>query len=346
MTVRTQFLKTNSHRKTNAARIACCLCTLGLLLSSFGLRAQAQTDSLKTKVNQVLRNEFPRTRTFNLEYEHSFARDFESEFDEQDFTQGKIANQQRIDFMANIPVFSKAKWNISASGNYRYFHFNFEDIEVLSNPANYSPPDTRNFHYYAVALNATHYSRLFNKPFIYNASLITDGSEDGLERLKGFVSGSLVLKRNANTTLAVGLYVMLDPANQIPFAPLFSYNHRFVASPWELDIILPQRILFRRAINAQSRLSIGSTFGADAFYVTESTTSLPAVYAYSQLKLDGGLIYEYKLSKRFIATVKGGVRKYISNRLTEKTESTDNYIYKNDQDVTGYFNVGISFNPF
>lgn len=335
-----------SRLKSSPYRLRKCLIVLVLAVTPFGAWAQVENDSLKTNINRVIRTDFPGTRTFNLEYEHSFSRDYESELNEQDFTRGNIADQRRVDFAANIPLISKQKWNISATGNYRYFRFNFDDVEILSNMPGYTPSDIRDFHYYAVSLNATHYSTLFSKPFIYNASVITDGSADGVERLKGFISGSIVVKRNANTTLTVGLYVMLDPSAQIPFSPLFSYNHRFVGSPWELDIILPQRILFRRAINAKSRLSVGSTFGADAFYVHENAISFPGVYSYSQLKLDGGIIYEYKFTDRLIATVKGGVRKYISNRLTEKTESTANYIYKNDQDVTGYFNVGISFNPF
>ncbi|MCF1422897.1 DUF6268 family outer membrane beta-barrel protein [Mangrovimonas futianensis] len=339
-----------SQQKTNAqvgTSLGALLKVWLLMLTPLLGIAQVEEDSLKQKVNRAIQAEFPRTRNFNLEYDHSFSRDFESEFADEDFTEGAIVNQQSVNFTANISVFSKNKWQVLAFGNYQHFQFEFQDLVSMSDnyPIAFSS-NTRDYNYYSVGVSSTYYSSLFNKPFIYVGRLIADGSNKGFERIKGFVSGSIVLKRNAQTTITLGLLAVLDPSAQIPFSPLFSYFHKFKNSKWELDVILPQRILMKRPIGAKSRLSLGGTFGADAFYVNSDYTYLPDTYSYSQLKVDTGIIYEYQVAKNVITTFKGGIRNYISNRLTEKTTQTEDYIYRNDQDVTGYFNIGVSFNPF
>jgi len=321
---------------------------LYLLILTFlplGVFAQVEKDSTKAAIKKSIQKEFSKTRIFNLEYDQTFSRSFDSELDEGNFTEGKIAKQQSIDFAANVPIYSKGKWNLSGSGRYNYYHFEFEDVENISNYP-HTPYEKLDFHHYGLSLNSTYFSMLFKKPVIYNASVLIDGSENGLERVKGIIGASLILKRTENTTITLGLIGIIDPASQIPFAPVFSYFHKFKNSEWEFDFIMPQRILFRRPFTEKGRLSVGTTFGADAFYFDKNLSFLPHTYSYSQLKIDGGLIYEHRLSHQLIVTFKAGARKYISNRMTKKDQSNKNYIYKNHQGMTGYFNIGISYNPF
>lgn len=48
--------------------------------------------------------------------------------------------------------------------------------------------------------------------------------------------------------MTVGIIAMLDPTSQIPFFPLFTYNHKFKDSNWEFDAILPQRLIFKKPL--------------------------------------------------------------------------------------------------
>lgn len=308
--------------------------------------AQQENEIQKKKTDNIIQNRFPRTRTFNLTYDRSLSREFESELADQDFTKGTINSQQAIDFSANIPLFNFKKWKISTSANYRNYQFEFDDVENISDDISDVQKQTSDFNYFAISLNSTFYGSLFKKPLIYNGSIIVDGSDKGIERLKGFVSASLPLKQTEYATITVGLLAIIDPTSQIPIAPIITYNQKFKNSNWEFDVILPQRVSFVKPVGNKSRLTIGSFFGSDGFYVNINEPYLPDTYSYNQLKIDGGIIYEYIVGKNLIATVQGGARKFISNRLTEKGTQNKDYIYKNNQEITGYFNVGISFNPF
>ncbi len=173
-----------------------------------------------------------------------------------------------------------------------------------------------------------------------------DGNDQGFERIKGLVGLSFIMKRTERTTITLGAFVFIDPTSQIPFFPTFSFTHRFKNSRWEVDFILPQRLLLRRQVGQYGRFSVGSTFGSSSFYVNVDAPNFPDVFEYSQLEINSGITYEHLLSSNLIVTVKGGLTHFISNRLTEKGEANKDFIYENEQDPTGYFNVGLSFDPF
>jgi hypothetical protein len=109
---------------------------------------------------------------------------------------------------------------------------------------------------------------------------------------------------------------------------------------------MPQRLLFRRPVGENGRLSLGSSFGSTGFYVNVDNPGFADVFEYSQLEIKSGIIYEHRISDYLIGTFQGGLQNFISNRLTEKGEPTKDFIYKNEQDATGYFQVGISIDPF
>ena len=86
------------------------------------------------------------------------------------------------------------------------------------------------------------------KPFLYNASVIVDGTEKDAERIKGFFGATIILKKTERTTIGVGLIVLVDPTSPVPASPTFLIDHRFKNSKWSLDFILPQRFLFKRKL--------------------------------------------------------------------------------------------------
>jgi hypothetical protein len=317
-----------------------------LIFLFISIAASSQETQFKKQTDSIIRSEFPITRVLNVAYGQSFARNFDSKLYDEDFQTGKINNQKTLKINANIPLIKTRKWTLTASGEYSFNEFEFKDLENISNTTIFEQNGIVDFHNFSTALSSTYFSMLFKKPAIYNASFIVDGNDQGFERIKGFIGASLILKRNANTTITAGVIAFIDPTSQIPFFPTFTYNHKFENSIWEFDFIMPQRIIFRRPVHTNGRFSIGTEFGGNGFYVNVDAPNFPKVFEYSQLELNSGITYEHKLAFNTFLTLKGGVTNYISNRLTEKGKDTKDYIYKNTQDMTGYFNVGVSYNPF
>jgi hypothetical protein len=322
---------------------------ISTVASTFGQNttgSKQQSDSLQKQASIGIKEKFPGARVFNVEYGQSLNRDFSSEVFDEAFQEGEIKSQHNFSASANIPVYRTQKWSLTASGNYQFSEFEFDNLANVSATNIFEQDGIVAFHNFSTALSSTYFSMLFKKPVIYNASIIADGNDDGFERIKGFLGLTFIMKRTERTTITLGAIVFLDPTSQIPFFPTFTYNHRFKNSKWDFDFILPQRLLFRRPIGENGRFSIGSSFGSTGFYVNVDSPGFADVFEYSQLEIKSGIIYEHRFSNYLIGTFQGGFQNFISNRLTEKGEATKDYIYKNKQDGTGYFQVGISIDPF
>ncbi|THV56760.1 hypothetical protein EZV76_16760 [Flagellimonas alvinocaridis] len=320
---------------------------VSILLLSFNLtKAQEQRiDSLKQKSITGIKEKFPRTRILNFEYGQSLSRNFDSELFGEAFQDGEIKAQQTFTASANVPLYRTRKWSLTGSLNYQFNEFEFDNIDNTGVTV-FEQNGIVNFHNFSTALSSTYFSTLFKKPVIYNASLIVDGNDNGFERVKGLVGLSFIMKRTERTTITLGAIVFVDPTSQLPFFPTFTYNHRFKNSKWELDFILPQRLLLRRFVGENGRFSIGSSFGSTGFYVNVDNPDFAEVFEYSQLEIKSGIIYEHRFSDYLIGTFQGGLQNFISNRLTEKAQPTQDFIYENNQEATGYFQVGISIDPF
>lgn len=316
-----------------------------ILLIATLAQAQTPTDSLQQKATQGIKEKFPRARVLNFEYGQSLSRDFNSELFDQEFQEGEIKTQRTFTASANIPIYKTRKWGLTGSLNYQFNELEFDNIETTDITV-FEQNGIVDFHNFSAAISSTYFSSLFKKPVIYNASVIVDGNDKGIERVKGLVGLSFILKRTERTTMTLGAIVFIDPTSQIPFFPTFSYNHRFKNSKWELDFILPQRLLFRRPVGENGRFSIGSSFGSTGFYVNVDNPNFAETFEYSQLEVKSGVIYEHRFSNYLVGTFQGGLQNFISNRLTEKGEPSSDFIYKNEQDATGYFQVGISIDPF
>ena len=306
--------KTNQLFKLNINRTIIQLIILFFSITTF---AQKKIDSIQKKTAIGIKEKFPRTRILNFEYGQSLQRDFDSELLEEALQKGVIKKQETFNASLNLPFYFKGKLVLSGALNYQYNKFEFENIQN-TNVTVFEQNGVVDFHNFSTAINATYFSSLFKKPVIYNASVIIDGNEKGFERIKGLVGFSFILKRTASTTMTLGAIAFLDPTAQLPFFPTFSYSHKFSNSKWELDFILPQRLLLRRFVGENGRFSIGSS----------------------------GITYEHRFNNHLIGTFQGGVQNFIGNRLTEKAKPNSEFIYKNNQDATGYFQFGISIDPF
>ena len=317
-----------------------------LLTGLLSLFANAQEEAtVKENATKAFTKRFPTTRLFDVQYQHYLPTDFDSELFDAPFEEGEIKNHYRFSASANLPIIMKPKWNITTSLRYRYEAFEVNDV---ANRADNSIPlydEKHNFHYLSGALSFTYFSKLFNKPFIYNASVIVDGTEKDAERIKGFFGATLILKKTERTTIGVGLIVLVDPTSPIPASPTFMMEHRFEKSPWTFDFILPQRLMFKRDLFKDGRLSLGTELNASGFYNYINQTGFAKVYDYRTLEINSGLTYEHTFGKSIIASFRAGFANVFNARISERGKNTSDYIYSNNQDGTGYFSLGFSFNP-
>jgi len=314
-------------------------------LFCLNVSAQDTEETNKQKFQSAIADKFPFARVFDVKYTQYLPKDFDSKLFDEKFIDGRIKSQGKLNIAANLPVIMKPKWNITASASYKY---EFADIEGVKNPDEVVQPffnKKQEFHYLSAALSFTYFSKMFGKPFIYNASFIADGNERAAERIKGFVGGTIVLKATAKTKMAVGLIVLIDPASPVPAAPVFTLEHKF-NSGWIIDIILPQRMFIKHDVFTNGRISLGTELIADGFYLNSSQPGFAKVYDYRQLETRSGATYEHWFGDGLIGTFKVGLANVFNSRITERGESTNDYIFSTTQNGTGYFSLGFSYNPF
>ena len=279
--------------------------------------AQDTQDSLRQKAVQRIKEKFPVTRIFNFEYNQSFDRRFSSELFDQGFQEGDIKSQRNFMASANIPVYKTEKWSFTASLFYQFSEFEFENIENPSVLPFFERNGIGSYHNFSAALSSTYFSILFNKPIIFNASIIADANQENFGRFKGLLGFTFIMKQTERTTITLGAIGFIDPSSQIPFIPTFGYNHRFKNSKWELDFILPQRLLLRRPVGENGRFSVGSMLGYTEFYVDANSQAYGTMFTYSQIELKTGVMYEHRINDYLIGTFQGGLQNFISNQATE-----------------------------
>lgn len=320
--------------------------SLLVVCTSLQAMAQEKEPGMKT-LGKALVDKFPTTRTFDVQYEQLGPSNYDSELFGNNLEKGRIESHNRFKAAFNLPFYaSKSKRLVlTTSLRYKYESYSFGDIYNYNNAQTFTRA-TEEFHYWAGALSATYMSTLFKKPVIYNATASIDGNEDNLQRVKGFVSAVIVLKRTPSTTITVGALALLDPSSIIPVTPLFTLNHKFKDSKWDMDFILPQRLLFRRDLLENGRISLGTELNSESFYLNLNTPNLNGIYELNQLELKSGITYEYCFTPKIIAFVKAGVNNVLSTRITEKGERTSKYVYDHTEDAQAYFRVGISYNLF
>lgn len=308
--------------------------------------SQEKEPDMKT-LGKAIVDKFPTTRTFDLQYEQLGPSNYDSELFGNKFERGRVENHSRFKAAFNLPFYaSKSKrFVLTTSLRYKYESYQFGDIYNYTTTQTYRR-ENEDVHYWAGALTATYMSSLFKKPIIYSATVSVDGNEEDLQRVKGFASAVLVLKRTPSTTITAGVLVLVDPSSIVPLTPLLSINHKFKNSKWDMDFILPQRLLFRRELLENGRISLGTELNTESFYLNLNSSNLQGVYELNQLELKSGITYEYSFTPKLIVFVKGGFNNVVSARITEKGERTNRYVYDQKEDTQGYFRFGLSYNLF
>lgn len=318
----------------------------GLLLTtqvcfSQSIDSMSKKDSLPKKVMARVADRFPSARMLNLEYSQVAPYRYAFKPSKGVLPKNKVTNQNMVKVNANISLVRTRKWIIGAALNYRYMGASAESPGIISGGAGTT---TKGFHYHSTAINATYISTLFHKMMIYSGSVALDGSEQHFERFKGRLSGTLLLKANAQTKIMVGVSVILDPSSQIPALPIFSYEHRFT-NGLMVDVLLPQRILLKKDVFTNGRLSLGAEMNQNNFYLYR-IDSTNRRYEFRQTELNSGFTYEQLIGKSMSAFIKTGIKTSLNANIFKKSESANDYVFEAKPNAAFYVNVGFSINPF
>lgn len=292
-------------------------------------------DSIPLKVRAFIADKFPQNRDLYIDFTQIAPFQFSSKLDGNDLPENKMKSFQQLKAGTNIYFVKKRNWLLSTSLNYTYTSFNTQD------PITPEAVQKNNFHYHSEAVNFNYFSKLFNKTAIYTATVSTDGSDQHFERIRGMVTASVVLKATAKVKMVSGIAGFIDPSSQVPIFPIFTYENKF-NNGWVLDILLPKKLLVRKNIFANGRISLGTEMDNTSFYMYKNNRT----FEFRQMEINSGAIYEHNLGGNFIGALKTGIRAVPRARAFDKEESFKDYIFEASYKPSFYFNVGISYNPF
>ena len=298
-------------------------------------------DSIPKRAVAYAADKFAIARPLNIEYTHAAPYNYTAKVGGKSLPQSSVTSFSQVKVSANVNFIKRKTWLLGATLGYRYTAAGADVI----NPATGSIYTTDDgFHYFFTSLNFAYFSTLFNKRTIYTSSILVDGSDQYVERVKGIFTGTMVLKANQRTKMTVGVMINVDPSSQSPVIPTFSYEHKF-NNGLMADIILPRSIYLRKKLFTNGRLSLGTEMDRTSFYLY-NIDGTSQKYEYRQLDINSGLVYEHVIANYFLVTAKTGIRLTPSGRIFEKEKSFGDPVFETKPDPAFYFNIGLSFNPF
>ena len=326
------------------------LLILCIILTSAGSFAQnndsivsSRQDSISRSAISYITRQFAITRPLNIEFSTVSPYNYTAKSDKGILAGGKMNGYSQIKANATFNFIKKRNWLLGTTLGYRYTNV---DAHINEEPTANSNSIHDNFHYQYSSLNFTYFSKFLDRTTIYTTNLIVDGSEKHFERVKGLISGTMVLKANERTKIMAGLALYIDPSLQVPLIPTFTLEHRF-NNGLMADIMFPSRVMLRKHFFNKARLSLGTELDRTAFYLYNiNPNNNSQKYEYRQIVLNNGLVYEHLLGENFVLTARTGLKSIVIGRLFEKEESFGSPLIKVSQDPSFYFNIGISFNPF
>lgn len=298
-------------------------------------------DSIPEKITAYVADKFPSTRVLNIEHYQLASHKFNSSLLNGPQTSGEITNMYQTKINLNQNFIQKRRWSLGGSFSYRHIGA----TTAYTNPTDQLQTITKNtYHYHTTSLNFGYFAKLLDKMVVYSGSVVVDGSQKNFERVKGLVTATMILKANLKTKMTLGLVGIVDPSAQIPVIPTFSYEHKFRGN-WILDVVLPQRLLLKKEVFGNGRISLGGELDGTGLYLYQFNRS-SGTHEFRQVEINMGAIYEHYFGGSFIGTVKTGYKSITSGRVFEKSKSFDNYLFEAKPNGAMYLTLGVSFNPF
>ena len=285
-------------------------------------------------------DKFAIVRPLNIEFTHLAPYNFSSEQGATSLPKSKVNRFTQVKMSANFNFIKRKTWLLGSTLKYKYTKIETDRTAPFLG-------DTRTvndeFHYLFSSLNFSYFSTLFRRGIIYTSSLMVDGSDQHFERIKGILSGVMVLKATQRTKMTAGVLVNIDPSAQSPVVPVFTYEHKFY-NGLTADIILPQSMYLRRYVLANGRVALGTELDQTSFYLY-NIDGTSQRYEYRQLDINSGLSYEYAIGS-FLVTAKTGMKLSPYGKLFRKGDSYKDKVLKTSPHPSFYFSIGVSLHPF
>lgn len=283
---------------------------------------------------------FTIARPLNIEFTQLMPYNFTLKDGNNSYPESKVKGLSQAKINTNINIIKKKNWLFGTTLGYNYISAKADMTESFSQTTKNVDND---FHYFHAAANIAYISTLFKKRTVFTSSIIVDGSEKHFERIRGLLSGTMVLKANERTKMSVGFAIPIDPLSEVPFIPTFSYEHK-LRNGLIVDIILPKNLYLRKHVFNNGRFSLGAEMDGTTFYLY-NIDGTDQKYQYRQLDINSGFVYEHLIANSFLITGKTGVRFTPSGRLFRKQDSYSDPVLKMSADPAFYLNIGISFSP-
>lgn len=311
-----------------------------LLVVQLSISAKAQ-DTLKN--NNQTSTPYPAFRNLTIQQDYFGKSDYKiynkrGEMQEQ----GEVSGS-RFKINGAIPIYKKDRLSLTAGVLYTRQSINhYKKVDDINNQ--YQKNETKYTDFDAL-LSATYVGKLWNKMLITNGTVIMGSTNFfGIKKINALVTSSLMIKASASTISTLGLSVILDKSSLVPVIPVYTYWHKFSASDWEIDAVLPQRLILRRSGVLNGWLSAGTEIRNDSFFLKleEDGLNRGGNYEWISNEIFSNIGYEHLLGKNFLLGVKGGFRNTLTTRLIRVNDKYDDYRAKTKIAST-FFNMSLSF---
>lgn len=251
----------------------------------------------------------------------------------------------RTNAIFTVPVVSWGKNSISATGSYFQQDLKITDIQSFSPELG---TQDRDFNKLTVGLTATfqRMDSLFNRPVFYSASISgVTNNINSIKKLSYLGTIFFPLKQTATTRYSLGVVVNIDPSLNIPAFLLFTYWHKF-NHDLELTFNMPSQVSLRKGFSDKMWLTLGTSLTGSLAFFNLNSPILPHDVNYTTIDLKSGLGLEYRIGKKVIFGVNGGVMTPLSARAFERTETSKDYFLSNKMSNVPYMNFSFSILPF
>ncbi|OMP78557.1 hypothetical protein [[Flexibacter] sp. ATCC 35208] len=250
--------------------------------------------------------------------------------------------QQRTEALLNLPVKNWGKSGmVTATILYARTNYQLSDIKGLDITESSLSKNT-------VGLTTTYrrVDSLFGRMFVSSASVVLlTGDGGGINKYAVMGNGMILLKKSAQTTLMVGIQVIIDPTNITPVIPLLVYQKQ-LPNGVDLNFTIPQQLTLRKTLSKNCWASFGTILSSSVSFFNYSSPNIPRNANFSTLDLKTGPGVEYKLGKLLLAGVSAGLWTPVMYRQYGRWEKSNRYFFDGKVDTTPYINLNLSLIPF
>jgi hypothetical protein len=302
-------------------------------------------DSIKMAVLSDYATRYPILRQGSIATDIIGGRTVTGELNGRELYEGKM-NITRIRSNFKVPVAQWGKNNLTGAVSYQQTHFDTRDITSYD-PAFSSANQSLTKSTVGLTMTFSRSDTIFGRQINYSAGIsgLTDEATS-IKRINYMGTVNVPLSRTATSSWSVGLAVILDPSSVAPVVPFVSYWHKFKESDLDLYIDMPYRIALRKQLSKRSWVIAGSELGGNLYFFDLNAPGLPQNSIYSSIDIRSGATFEYRVTKKLILGVAGGLYTTAQSRIFDHNAKPNDYFFRTSNGSAPYISFSVSFLPF